>query len=220
MGAFPVSLGRGLNTRQEEAPRSSGEGSEGPQVQGPEPTGQECPCFLGDRARLRPPPGLDPPRSRAHASRSQAPPRRFPWLRRIRAFGNSQGRPLDPQALWWLSWGPGLGGGTLCGMHTHTLAQEMSALSPWSLVPDLCVIRSPWGHTTGLGVEGRRTPHPSHMAHWHLSLCFIPFPQQSHRPTEGAAERSWVRTEEEERQRPSEVRRHHSLPGASWVPGS
>lgn len=88
----------------------------------PEPRGQGCPCFLGDRARLRPPPGLDPPRSRAHASRSQAPPRRFPWLRRIRAFGgNPQGRPLDPQELWWLSWGSGLGGGTLC-VHAHAHA--------------------------------------------------------------------------------------------------
>lgn len=79
--------------------------------------------------------------------------------------------------------------------HTHTLAQKVSVFPPQSLDPNLCMTPESLGsyHRPRGGMK--EDTHLSHMAHWHLSPCFIPLLQQSQRPAGAGIERTWVRTE-------------------------
>lgn len=120
----------------------------------------------------------------------------------------------------------GLGGDILCvaahthicthtfaHTHLHTVAQEVSALPPWSSDPDLCVTPSPWSHTTGLGwQEGHPTPHT-----WHVGICLpASFPSLTKvTPAGGALREAGSGPSRRERQRGNETRRYHFLPECS-----
>lgn len=134
------------------------------------------------RSALPPAPVSDPPRSRAPASRSRAPPRRLPSLapQDLRTRWESTGRsPRPADALVPALGCLGLGSRAHAGSRTRARTDTDTRRSSGGESPPFVVVRpqpaSPcWGHSTGLGVESKRTPHPSHMAHWHLSPCFSP----------------------------------------------
>lgn len=142
-----------------------------------------------------------PPHGSAGSEDSVGIHRAVPATRR--RFGASRGAP-------------GLREDPLCShmhAHTQTPAQDVSSLPPWWLDPDLCVTPSFCrGPTTGLGVESRRTPLPSHIAHWHLSPCFIPLPLQSQRPAGGRLGGAGSGQSRRDAQRGDEGRRQPFLP--------
>lgn len=83
VGAFPQSLRSGLNIPRRGRIGSQRRAVGGPQVRRPRVERAVMSLLSQGRSAFPPPPVRDPPRSRAHASRRRAPPRRFPWFRRI-----------------------------------------------------------------------------------------------------------------------------------------